>query len=39
MTSPVGQPTGSAQAGPDVKWYGLTPTEVASRLEVDPAEG
>jgi P-type Ca2+ transporter type 2C len=29
----------SSQAAPDVRWYGLTPAEVADRLEVDPATG
>ena len=32
-------PTTPAQAAPDVRWYGLTSSEVASRLQVDPATG
>jgi Ca2+-transporting ATPase len=30
---------GQDSATQDVKWYGLSPMEVASRLQVDPAQG
>ncbi len=39
MTDTAGPPAGSAHAGSDVTWYTLTPDEVASRLQVDPAKG
>jgi len=38
MTASTG-PAGSAKAASDVKWYGLAPDEIASRLQVDPAVG
>ncbi len=38
-TAPTGPSAGSAMTTPDVAWYALTPDEVASRLEVDPAAG
>jgi len=30
---------GPAQTASDVKWYSLTPAEVATRLQVDPVRG
>ena len=30
---------GPAQTASDIKWYSLSPAEVASRLQVDPAKG
>ena len=38
MTASTG-PAGSAKAASDVKWYGLAPDEIASRLQVDPTVG
>ncbi len=39
MTLPAGPSAGSARTAPDVAWHGLTPADVAGRLEVDPAVG
>ena len=39
MTALSGQPSVPAQAAADAAWHALTPDEVASRLEVDPAVG
>jgi Ca2+-transporting ATPase len=39
MTPPTGKSAGSTQAEPDAAWYALTPDEVASHLQVDPAVG
>ena len=39
MTPPTGKSAGSTQAEPDAAWYALTPDEVASLLQVDPAAG
>ena len=39
MTTLAEPGAGSAKAGSDVTWYALTPEEVASRLQVDPASG
>ncbi len=39
MTQTISQSAESTQAAPDVAWYALTPDDVASRLQVDPAAG
>jgi len=39
MTASTDPAAGSAPPASDVRWYGLTPDEVASRLGVDPAAG
>ena len=41
MSSQSNQTTspGPAQTVSDVKWYALTPAEVANRFQVDPARG
>jgi Ca2+-transporting ATPase len=41
MSSQYDQTTspGQAQEASDIKWYALTPTEVASQLQVDPSRG
>jgi Ca2+-transporting ATPase len=39
MTAPTGPAAGSTPAASDSAWYALTPEEVASRLQVDPAVG
>ena len=39
MTAATSPSAGAATTVPDVAWYALSPDEVASRLEVDPAAG
>jgi Ca2+-transporting ATPase len=39
MTAPTGPAAGSTPAASDAAWFALTPEEVASRLQVDPAVG
>ena len=39
MTTRTGPSAGATPSTSDVKWYGLSPAEAASRLKVDPAAG
>jgi P-type Ca2+ transporter type 2C len=39
VTATIAPPAGSAKAAPEVAWYALSPEEVASRIQVDPATG
>ena len=39
MTAPTAPSDAGSQAAANVTWHALTPTDVASRLEVDPATG